>query len=228
MGCTNTCLLLYGYITGLLSFSGLHLSLRYDECLHCGIWEKSYGVQKGWWRREATFRQAGAALGVHHTVTTRAWERYRLHGTPARRHAGCRQRVTTPAQDRVLVVQARRATFSTATSLRNDLANAVWACVSTQTVRRRLHKGNLGSRRTCIRIPIDASTSPGPWTMQLWRHVLFTGESRFCLDFTDRRAKQDEVNSFRLQILLSMTATEVGQIWCGEASAGVDQPTWLC
>ena len=53
-------------------------------------------VQQG-----ATYRQVGAALGVHHTVITRAGERYRLQGTPARRHAGGRQRVTTPAQDSV-------------------------------------------------------------------------------------------------------------------------------
>jgi hypothetical protein len=52
----------------------------------------------------ATFQHVGAALDVHHTVITRAWERYRLHGTSARRHAGGRQRVTTPAQDQVLVV----------------------------------------------------------------------------------------------------------------------------
>jgi hypothetical protein len=27
------------------------------------------------------------------------------------------------------------------------------------------------------------------WAMQHWRHVLFTDESEFCLDFTDRRAR---------------------------------------
>jgi hypothetical protein len=46
-----------------------------------------------------------------------------------------------------------------------------------------------------------------------------------CLDFTDG---EDEVNGFRLQILLSMTAKEVGQLCCEEASAGMDEPTWLC
>jgi hypothetical protein len=82
-----------------------------------------------WWvigmvQQGGIFRQVGAALGVHHTVFTTAWEGYRLYGTPARRHAGGRQRATTPAQDRLLVIQAHRARFSTATSLRNDLANA--------------------------------------------------------------------------------------------------------
>jgi hypothetical protein len=49
--------------------------------------------------------------------------------------------------DQFLVVQARCARFSTATSLRNDPAHAAGVRVSTQTVRRRLHEGNLGSRR---------------------------------------------------------------------------------
>jgi hypothetical protein len=45
----------------------------------------------------ATFRNT--ALAVHHIVITRAWERYRLHGTFTRRHAGGRLWVTTQAQN---------------------------------------------------------------------------------------------------------------------------------
>jgi hypothetical protein len=116
----------------------------------------------------ATFRRVGAALSVHHTVFIRAWEGYRLHGTPARWHAGDQQRVTTPAQDRLLVVYARHARFSTAPSLRNDLANAAGVCVSTQTVRKRLHEGNVRSRETLHTYPHDALTSSGrlEWIME--------------------------------------------------------------
>jgi hypothetical protein len=92
------------------------------------------------------------ALCVNNTVINRVWETYRLHGKPARRHAGRRKRVTTPVKDLCMIVQARRARFSTATSLRNDLANAAGVRVFTQTVRGRLSKGNLRSRRPCIRI----------------------------------------------------------------------------
>ncbi|XP_060585762.1 zinc finger protein 862-like [Ruditapes philippinarum] len=42
------------------------------------------------------------ALNVHPIVITRALDGYRLHGIPARRHAGGRQKITTPAQDRCL------------------------------------------------------------------------------------------------------------------------------
>jgi hypothetical protein len=77
------------------------------------------GILKGWvmegcrdGAEGASFSQVGEALGIHHTVITKALERCRLHGTPARGHAESLQRVTTPAQDRFLNVQARRARFS--------------------------------------------------------------------------------------------------------------------
>jgi hypothetical protein len=100
-----------------------------------------------------TFRQVGATLDVHHIVITRALGRYRLHGTPARRHAEGRQRITTPAQDRFIFVQAHLTRFSTAISLWNDHVNAAGVLISTQTVCRRLHEGILRSRKTCICIP---------------------------------------------------------------------------
>ena len=66
--------------------------------------------------------------------------------------------------------------------------------------------------------------------MQNLRHVLFTDESMFCLDSQIGMLEfgENEENGFRLQILLSMTATEVGQLWYGEASPGMGEPTWLC
>jgi hypothetical protein len=87
-------------------------------------------VAVGMVQQGVTFSQVGAALGVH---LTGAW--YQLNSTPARRHAGGWQMVTRQALCRFLVVQASRARFSTATSLRNDLANAAGVRVSTQTVR---------------------------------------------------------------------------------------------
>jgi hypothetical protein len=91
-------------ITGLLSFSGFchfetaNANIRW-HLSEAELWRAVRMVQQG-----ATLRQIGAVLGAHHTVITRAWERYQLHGTPASRHVGGRQKVTTPAQDRFLVV----------------------------------------------------------------------------------------------------------------------------
>jgi hypothetical protein len=97
----------------------------------------------------------GAAGGHHPSCLCGAWctphrhhqslGEIRLYDTRARRHAGGRQRVTTPFQGRFMVVQAHRTRFSMATSLRNDLANAAGFRVAMQTIRRRLHEGTLRS-----------------------------------------------------------------------------------
>jgi hypothetical protein len=40
--------------------------------------------------------------------------------------------------------------------------------------------------------------------------------------------EEDEMNSFRLQKSLRVTASKVGQLLCREVSAGMDELTWLC
>ena len=146
----------------------------------------------------ARHREIGEVFGVDHTVITRAWARFQQHGTPVRRHGGGRTRMTTEAEDRFLVIQARRNRFATATQLRSDLQNASGVRVSTQTIRTRLHESGLRSRRPCIRIPLsrdhcrlryDWAMDHVGWSRMDWRPVLFSDESRYCLDYTDRRAR---------------------------------------
>ena len=157
------------------------------------MWRAIGMVEQG-----ATHRAVGEDLGVHHSVITRAWARFRTYGTPVSRHAGGRERSTNAAEDRFLVIQARRNRFATATQLRADLQNASGVNVSTQTIRNRLHENGLRSRRPCIRIPLNRNHCQTRyqwavehlrWTRLDWRPVLFTDESRYCLDYTDRRAR---------------------------------------
>ena len=92
-------------------------------------------------------------FGVSQSVTTRAWNRFQTSGSAAQCHAGDRQRATTPIQNRFIVVQAIRHPFVNATTLRNELRNAVGVNISTQTVHNSLQQSGLRSRRECIRIP---------------------------------------------------------------------------
>ena len=73
------------------------------------MWRAVGMVEQG-----ATYRQVGDVFDVHHTVIVRAWSRFQWYGTPVRRHDGGRERATSAAQDRFLVIQARRNRFSTA------------------------------------------------------------------------------------------------------------------
>ena len=67
--------------------------------------------------------------------------------------------------------------------------------ISTQTVGNRLHEFGLNARRPPILVPLtrqhvqdwlDFARNQVRWTIRDWTPVLFTNESRFCLDFTDR------------------------------------------
>ncbi|XP_060591326.1 uncharacterized protein LOC132746258 [Ruditapes philippinarum] len=91
--------------------------------------------------------------------------------------------------------QARRQRLSNATTLRNDFQNATGVRVSRQTVRNRLH--DAGPQRPAIRIPLtqrniqeglQCAQTHVICTVNDWTPVLFTDESRFCVDVTDRRA----------------------------------------
>ena len=93
-------------------------------------------------------------LGVSQSVVSRAWTRYHAVVTAVIRHAGGRQRATTPREDRFLVVQACRNRFGSAQTLRSDLLNATGTNVCIQTIRNRLHDVNLRARRPCIRVPL--------------------------------------------------------------------------
>lgn len=141
-------------------------------------------------------RHVATELGVSQSVVSRAWNRFRQYGTVDRRYGGGRERATTPAQDRFIVLSALRNRNSTASVLQRDLQQATGVRVSTQTVRNRLHSAGLRSRRPVVRVPLlrrhhehrlDWTGQHLRWTNQDWSNVLFTDESRFCVDFQDGR-----------------------------------------
>ena len=95
-----------------------------------------------------------------------------------------------------LLIQSRRQRFHNATSLNNEFRNGTGVRISTQTVRNRLHEFGLNARIPAIRVPLtrqhaqdrsDLARIHVRWTIRDWTPVLFTDESRFCLDFIDRR-----------------------------------------
>ena len=143
-------------------------------------------------------RHVANVLGVFQSVVSRKWNRFITTGNVRHLHAGGQERSTNEVQDRFLVVQARRHRFDNATTLRRDFQNAAGVRISTQTIRNRLHDAGLGSRRPAIRVPLTRyhmqmhlawAWDHVTWTQNDWAPVLFTDEFRFCVDFTDRRAR---------------------------------------
>ena len=131
-------------------------------------------------------------------MTTRAWNRFQTSGSATQCHAVGRQRATKSRQDRFLVVQARRHPCVKATTLRNELRTAVGVNISTQTAHNSLRQSGLRSRRACIHIPLPRLHKQARlnwtqdhlnWTDNDWDPEFFNDESRYCLDFTYRRAR---------------------------------------
>ena len=101
-------------------------------------------------------------------------------------------------RDRYIGLLARLNRLRNATSLCNDFQNATNVRISTQTISNRLHSSGLMARRPAIRIPftsyyiqerLDWACQHVGWALNDWTPVLFMDESKFCIDFNDRRAR---------------------------------------
>ena len=81
-------------------------------------------------------------------------------------------------------------------SLNNESMNRTGVSISTQPVRNRLHEFGLNAMRRAMRVQFtrqhvqdwfDFAVIHIRWTIRDWTPVVITDESRFCLNFTDRR-----------------------------------------
>ena len=140
-------------------------------------------------------REVSRRLRVNQSDVARTWgdtgtvDDMRLSGCP---------KATTAVDDRYLRISARRNPESNATMLNNAFRAAIGRCVSTQTVRNRLHDVQLHSRRPW-RGPYLTPThhaaryrwvqKHAEWTRQNWHQVLFTDECRICLQPDTRRRR---------------------------------------
>ncbi|UYV65361.1 hypothetical protein LAZ67_3004051 [Cordylochernes scorpioides] len=130
-------------------------------------------------------------LGVTRNVASRLWKKIQTTANVARTPGQGRSRVTTLNQDRYLSLLMRRNRRMTASQLRSDLNAATGFLVSTDTIRRRLHKKGLYARRPIICVPL---TPPRKrvrklwcrqhvaWNPDEWRRVMFTDEPRFSIN----------------------------------------------
>lgn len=143
-------------------------------------------------------RYVAQVLQTSQPVIHRLWLRFREVGIVRRRPYPQRQRITTPREDRHLVNLSLQQRTRTASQLRNHHFEATGRRILTQTVRNRLHEGQLRSRSAAVvphltqahrRARRNFGQQHYNWNMEQWSHVLFTDESRFCLHTNDARAR---------------------------------------
>ncbi|GFV44802.1 transposable element Tcb1 transposase [Trichonephila clavipes] len=78
---------------------------------------------------------------IAHSVISRLWKSFKTTGMCSRRHGGGRVRSTTPAEDRYIVLSAKRNRRTTAQQVANQFLAASGKQISRKTVARRLRGG---------------------------------------------------------------------------------------
>ncbi|GFU57977.1 transposable element Tcb2 transposase [Trichonephila clavipes] len=133
---------------------------------------------------------------IAHSVVSRLWKSFKTTGMCSRWHGGGRVRSTTPAEDRYIVLSAKRNRRTTAQQVTNQFLAASGKQISLKTVARRLRGGGLYARRPVVCVPLTRQHRTARlqwcrehhnWTEQDWACVLFSDESRFCLSSDCRR-----------------------------------------
>ncbi|GFW84417.1 transposable element Tcb1 transposase [Trichonephila clavipes] len=133
---------------------------------------------------------------IAHSVVSRLWKSFKTTGMCSRRHGGGRVRSTTPAEDRYIVLSAKRSRRTTAQQVANQFLAASGKQISRKTVARRLRGGGLHARRPVVCVPLTRQHRTARlqwcrehhnWTEQDWACVLFSDESRFSLSSDCRR-----------------------------------------
>ncbi|GFW23574.1 transposable element Tcb2 transposase [Trichonephila clavipes] len=114
----------------------------------------------------------------------------RIVGRAIRGFSSGRPRGITPADDRYIVLQARRNRRQTAGEIARHTTQATGRPISRFTVARRLHGGGLFARRPVRCVPLTPANrrrrflwcrEHRNWRDNEWGRVLFTDESRFSL-----------------------------------------------
>ncbi|GFX22357.1 transposable element Tcb2 transposase [Trichonephila clavipes] len=127
---------------------------------------------------------------------SRLWRQFQSTGTAIRGFSSGRPRGTTPADDRYIVLQARRNRRQTAGEIARHTTQATERPISRFTVARRLHGGGLFARRPvrCVLLTPAHRRRRSLWCREHrnwrdneWGRVLFTNESRFSLSSDSHR-----------------------------------------
>ncbi|XP_062611745.1 uncharacterized protein LOC134273568 [Saccostrea cucullata] len=132
------------------------------------------------------------------TTDRRLLERYEETKSVKRRPKSGRPKSTTVRQDRQISLLAKRNRMPSAVSLNRELSAATGIRMSTQALRNRLHDVGLHARRPAVRPPLTVehrnrrlqfAQDHINWYHHHIQGVLWTDESRFCLDFNDGRRR---------------------------------------
>ncbi|GFX73295.1 transposable element Tcb1 transposase [Trichonephila clavipes] len=133
---------------------------------------------------------------------------------------------TTPAEDRYIVLSAKRNRRTTAQQVENQFLAASGKQISRKTVARRLRGGGLYARRPVVCVPLTRQHRTARlqwcrehhnWTEQVWACVLFSDESKFSLSSDCRRQViwRESGTAYRPENIQEKTDIRHAVSWCG-------------
>ena len=149
-------------------------------------------------RQGQSLRQVARELQVSPSVVSRLRNRHRETGQYCRRPGQGRKCKTSPQDDRYIVLSALRQRTKTARDLQNDLHMASGIRVSDQTIRNRLRRENIRSKRPVKKQRLTNqhkaarrtfAENYANWNLNQWQSVLFSDESRYRLTRCDGRLR---------------------------------------
>ncbi|GFX84204.1 uncharacterized protein TNCV_928151 [Trichonephila clavipes] len=100
-----------------------------------------------------------AEFGIAHSMVSGLWRQFQTTGTAIRGFSSGRPRGTTPADDRYVVLQARRNRRQTAGEIARHTTQATGRPISRFTVARRLHGGGAVCTTPCTVCTFNACPS---------------------------------------------------------------------
>ncbi|GFX45278.1 HTH_Tnp_Tc3_2 domain-containing protein [Trichonephila clavipes] len=95
-----------------------------------------------------------AEFGIAPSIVSRLWRQFQTTGTAIRGFSSGRPRGTTPADDRYILLQARRNRRQTAGEIARHTTQVTGRPILRFTVARRLHVGGLFARRPVRCVPL--------------------------------------------------------------------------
>lgn len=137
-------------------------------------------------------------VGVSQSDVSRIWNRFLETNSVQNRHRSGRPRVTNDQQNRFIRISIRRNPSMSIPTLQREFRHATGARISLATIRRRIFESGLRCRRP-IRVPqlqhrhrlhrLQWSQEHIQLPQQFWNTVLFSDETRICVNSDSRRIR---------------------------------------
>ncbi|GFU73055.1 transposable element Tcb1 transposase [Trichonephila clavipes] len=142
-----------------------------------------------------SFREIGSRVGRNQTTVMRICDRWMQEGTTDLRGRSYPPQCTTSREDRQIVHMAVTDRSVTSRTIAQHIESVTHHSVSARTIRRRLQQSGLTARRTLLCLPLTQNhrrlhhkwcDEKRMWVAE-WNEVVFTDESRICLQHHDGR-----------------------------------------